>query len=226
MSYGVSVLIPSRGRPKRLFQTIESIQGTASEEVEILTYIDDDDPQLPEYFKEHIIPRIQGPRLSLSQSLKALEKRAKHYFLMLGSDDIIFKTHGWDRKMKSVIPRDGIGVVFSNDGWKNAPNHLLYTKRLVELTGVFPAEFEHFGPDTYVTDCMRSVDRLFHVQDVLIEHNHFRNGKVEKDETYAYPRDNMCNQRDKQRLEEFRKTRMPKDIAVLKAEIERFSKGA
>jgi hypothetical protein len=219
MNCGVSVLIPSRQRPKRLTATIESINKTKVGEVEVLTYVDDDDPEKDKYQS----PSILGPRINLSAAHYALEKIAKNYYLLMAADDIIFKTKGWDEKMKNAMPEDGIGVVFTNDGWKNSPNHCLYTKRLSELVGcIYPLEFEHFGMDTYFTDCMKGVGRFIHLPEILIEHHHFRNGKADQDDTYRYPRDNMANQRDTQRLNEFRKSRMPRDVAILKAEIERF----
>jgi hypothetical protein len=215
-------LIPSRGRPQRLTATIESINKTKVGEVEVLTYRDDDDPELDAYLLNHV-PTILGPRINLPAAHNALEKLAKHYYCLLGSDDIIFKTHGWDEKMKAAMPADGIGAVFTADGWKNAANHCLYTKKLSEITGVYPLEFEHFGMDTYFTDCMQAVGRFIYVGDVVIEHHHFRNGKAEQDATYRHPREGLANQRDTALLKRFRKTRMPEHIQKLKDYINAFA---
>ena len=218
MNSGVSVLIPTRRRPARLTATIRSIEKTKAGEVEVLTYVDDDDPERDKYQT----PSIIGPRINLPAAHFALEKIAKHRFLLLGADDIIFRTPGWDLKMKEAMPADGIGCVFTNDGWKNSPNHCLYTKRLTELGCGFKTEFEHFGMDTYFSDLMQGVGRFIHRSDVLIEHHHFRNGRAERDLTYDEPRSCMANQRDEKRLHALRKSHMPREIEILKAEIERF----
>lgn len=157
---------------------------------------------------------------------KALIGVAKYDFFYMVGDDTLSRTKGWDTKMVSAFPEDKIAVVFGMDGWKNVPGHLMFHRKLYELTGVFPDEFEHFGPDTYLSDVARGVDRLIQLRDVMLEHCHHRNGKAENDSTYSHPRDSMMNQRDKKRLDEYRKSRIPQDIEILKAEIERHSRGA
>lgn len=214
MNSGVSVLIPTRGRPKRLEQCIGSIKKTAAGEVEALTYVDDDDDSYTEW-------GIKGPRVERAKMFKALIEKARHPWLMICGDDVIFETKGWDLEMIKPIPEDRIGIVFGIDGWKNTPGHLLFHRRFYELTGCFPDEFEHFGIDTYMSDVMRGVERFFQVQ-VMLRHMHHRNGKAEIDDTYMHPRQTGMSKRDEERLKGFRKSRMPKDIEILKAEIERF----
>jgi hypothetical protein len=218
-SLGVSVLIATRKRPKRLKTCIQSLLENKEGEVEVLTYVDDDDDSYESW-------TVKGPRFERAKMFRALVPHAKYDFLYMLGDDTVCKTKGWDRKMIEAFPPDRIAVVFGMDGWKNVPGHLMFHRKLYELTGAFPEEFEHFGPDTYLSDVAKGVNRLVHLKDVLIEHHHHRNGKAENDETYSHPRDSMMNQRDKERLESFRKSRMPKDIEILKAEIERNTRGA
>lgn len=215
MNSGVSVLIPTRKRPKRLDECVGSIKKNAKGPVEVLTYVDDDDDSYKEW-------TVKGPRFERAKMFRSLMGHAQYPFLMICGDDTRFETHGWDEIMSAKIPPDGIGLVFGFDGWKNVAGHFLLTKRFIELTGGFPDEFEHFGIDTYISDVMRGVERFFQV-DVMIRHLHHRNGLAEQDDTYRHPRDSMMNQRDRDRLGHFRKHRMQKDIDILKAEIERFS---
>lgn len=208
-------MIATRQRPKRLRACIQSINETKEGEVEVLTYVDDDDDSYESW-------TIKGPRFERAKMFKALIGKAQFDFFYMVGDDTVFKTKGWDVKMREAIPEDQIGVVFGMDGWKNVPGHLMFTRKLYELTGAFPDEFEHFGPDTYLSDVAQGVGRLIHLRDVLIEHHHHRNGKAENDDTYSHPRQSMMNQRDERRLVQFRSGRMNEDIKKLKEAIEHF----
>lgn len=215
MNSGVSVLIPTRQRPKRLELTIESIKKTAKGPFEVLTWVDDDDESYSSW-------TIKGSRATTrSRMLKALIEKAQYPYLMNASDDVIYETEGWDEIMAKAIPDDRIAVVFGVDGWKNVPGHLFFHRRFYELTGCFPDDFEHFGIDTYVADVMRQIERLIQVQ-VMCRHMHFRNNKAESDETYTHTRTSGMSDRDRERLERHRKGYMKQDIQTLKAEIERF----
>lgn len=214
MSYGVSVLVPTKKRPKRLEQLISSIQKTAKG-VEVLTYVDEDDDSYSEW-------TVKGPSFERARMFRALFEKASNDYLMICGDDVVFETPDWNEKMAQAIPEDGIGAVFGFDGWKNVPGHLLFHRRFVDLTGAFPDDFEHFGIDTYISDVMRGVERLFQVN-VMCRHLHHRNGKAENDETYSHTRTSGMSDRDRVRLEKHRKGRMKEDIRTLKAEIERFS---
>ena len=219
----VSVLIPTRGRPKRLKQCLESLHATKTGEVEVLLYVDDDDP-----IRDEIIypGKFVGPRVGLSLAIHKLIELASHPFMMLGSDDIIFKSEGWDQHLVNAMPKDGIGATYGRDGWNNNLNHFCFHRTWYDLTGLFPKDFEHFGPDGYIGQVCMALNRRIHVEEVLIEHHHFKNQKATRDLVYDEPRNNGCVERDKNRLRAYEKTRIPEDIEILRRHCERFSQGA
>jgi glycosyltransferase involved in cell wall biosynthesis len=214
----LSLLIPTRGRPHRLRELVESVDKTRYGDVEILTYVDDDDPS------DYPIVTIRGKRIERARQFKALIPKATFDYLMICGDDCVFETEGWDRIMVSAFPRDDVALIYGNDGWKNVAGHGMFHRKLYDLTGVCPDEFEHFGPDTYLAEIFGSLKRLIQVP-VMVKHKHFRNGKAERDETYDHPRKTGMHLRDSERLKSFRSTRMKDDIEILRAEIERFSGG-
>lgn len=215
---GVSVLMQTRGRLKRFKISLGAIEKTKTGNVEVLTYIDDDDPT------DYPIKTIVGPRVGSSKRLNALAEKAQYdHFLLIG-DDQIPQTKGWDEEMISLMPADHIGLVHCKDNWKETVSALLIHRRWYELIGICPDGFEHFGPDTYMADVARGVNRLFRTEKAVIEHHHYRNGKAEKDETYDYPRHSGMSHRDEGRLVILRQNRMGEDIQSLKGEIERASK--
>lgn len=218
MSSGVSVLIQTRGRPKRFAECVSAIEKYKQGDVEVLSYVDEDDKS------DYPNPTIRGPRVGASKRLLALVEKAQYdHFLFIGDDQVVMSP-SWDVKMRALMPADRIGLVYSKDNWKESVSAILVHRRWWQLTHLFPNDFSHFGLDTYMTDIARTMGRLFMEKSVVIEHRHFRNGKAERDETYDYPRHSMFNQSDQTKLTAYRKSRMPTDIKILKEEIERFSR--
>lgn len=173
----LSVLVPTRGRPKRYRLMLESLRKTATGQVEILNYVDDDDSGY-EY------PFMTGPRIGTAAALIKLADKAQGDYLMLGSDDIRFDTVGWDRILQDALPPDGIGLAWAADGWKNAANHFVFGRKWFELTGLWPNVFRHFGPDTYMRKIAEKLKRAYFVPSVHIAHLHFRNSRADTDRTY------------------------------------------
>lgn len=208
---GVSVLITTRSRPKRFRETVESILKTKTGEVEILSYVDENDPKRDEYES----PSIIGPRNGLGDAIHRLIEKASCSYMLVGSDDIIFKTKGWDERMLDAMPKDCIGAVHCADGWGNNFNHFMFHQRWVSLTGLFPRELERFGPDGYVGKIAVALKRKFFLEDVVIEHNHFKNNKAKPDETYMEMRNNGTADRDHKRMKSY-DARIQKEIELLK----------
>ena len=174
----LSVLMPSRGRPDLCKKAIQSAQDTAEGELEFLVYVDEDDPTRDQY-KNPII----GPRISAGASILALSRLAKGDMLMFGCDDFTWETKGWDRIFRERMPAHGLAVLYYMDrpGAAKAINPV-FTRKWMEVTGLFPGYFKHFGPDTWVIDTARKAGVLIPVNDVLIRHN-----KVQ-DDTYRASR--------------------------------------
>lgn len=135
--------------------------------------------------------------------------------MLLGADDIEFMTKGWDEKMVSAMPDDCIGAVYCEDNWKQTLNHFMFHQKWVSLTGLFPDDFEHFGPDGYAAKVVDAINRRIFLKDVVIEHHHFKNNKAKSDDTYQNARNGGIVDRDQKRLKDYQH-RIDRDIAVLK----------
>lgn len=215
----VSVLIPTRGRPKRFRNTVETLLKTKSGKVEILAYLDEDDNREPyERIKFPELRYIVGPRIGLAKIIHKLIESALHSHMFLGADDIEFQTFGWDTKMVEAMPEDCIGLVYANDNWKRVCNHFMFHQKWVSLTGFFPDDFEHFGPDGYVMKIAKELKRAIYLPDVVIEHLHWKASKAARDLTYAYPNESGMVDRDLKRQKQY-EPRALRDIEVLRAYI-------
>ena len=118
----ISILCPSRGRPDLAKKMIDSAVALAATDIEILLYINDDDPELNRY-KELIDSKyiILGPDRSPAYSWNRLAELAKHDYYFLMGDDAWFETQDWDLKLIQAFDQypDKIAMVFpSVDGFE------------------------------------------------------------------------------------------------------------
>lgn len=188
----ISILCPSRGRSQRFMYMKASALETAAEpeSVNVLLALDDDDPMINQYPTADHVQRFRTPAGHL---FNALAHKADGDVLMAAADDVLFRTQGWDTKVREVYARfpDGLFIAspMNGDG-KRRVNHWFTGRQWVQLFGwIMPAHFEHFCDDEWVQEVAGPCGRLVYMDDVLIEHMHKKYGKGENDETYRSKRE-------------------------------------
>ena len=194
----ISILTPSRGRPKRYERFAESVMSNADGEVELLTYVDSDDPTCTEYPKDVYV----GPKQpSVGCCWNYLAEVADGDVLIMGNDDLVYRTEGWDTILLDQLSgfSDKIYCAYFNDGI-NGKKHCAFpiiSRKWFETVGRFVPEcFRFFCHDTWVMDVARKIDRLHYIPEVFIEHEHFTNKKAPKDKTYTMNRGNNTSRHD------------------------------
>ena len=212
----LTVLLPSRGRPLRFKECLQSLLNT-SENAEVSVYLDEDDETKDQY--PSLDGRVRytvGPRIWTAKIIKKLMAECDTEYMMFGADDILFKTDDWDKTLMKAVPKDGIGLAYGNDKWKGAPGHFVFHRKWYELTGMYPEGFIHFGPDGYAVKVMETLDRgrMRYIPQVEIPHLHFRNGLAPSDKTYEEER---AVGDGRQALEDALRDQLPKDLEILKA---------
>ena len=214
-----SLLCPTRGRPARFVEMLESALATAKfpNRVEFHAGIDADDPSLAEYRKLlHRLPvniTIYPERVRPSVMWQELYKVSSGGILMLCNDDVIFRTHGWDERVEAEFAKhdDGLLLCWSNDLEPQArgkANHWFVSAAWCRALGFFTWEgdcgglgaLEYFGNDDVPWMVAKSVGRAVYLKDVHIEHMHAKYGKSAKDATYTEPRKSNPTSRDEPRL--------------------------
>lgn len=98
----ISILCPTRGRPEMARRMAESAVETAADTrgLEILFWLNEDDPKLSEYKHSPYTVLIMGKDGPTSYAWNELAKRAAGDILMLMGDDVVFETPGWDNKIR------------------------------------------------------------------------------------------------------------------------------
>lgn len=200
MNY-ISIVTPSRDRAAKAKGYIQSIQDTAEfpERVEVLLYVDDDDPQLKAYraIMEHpwTLMRVHievGPSLfgDIGSMWNAVAKLAMGNILYAGNDDLMHITKGWDVVVDREVANypDDIYCLWFNDninGEKHCAFPLVSRKWYEALGYLYPTGFKYCYPDTWVFDIGKKVGRCRYVGDVMVEHQWM--GR-HQDETYRRSR--------------------------------------
>lgn len=194
----ISLLIPTRGRPKSLVSLMESVFSTAAmpEKVEVAVYIDDDDTEtLPVDLSAYNVRRIVGPRQSMGKLNAVCFAATQGNIVILCNDDVIIRTKGWDQKIREAAARfsDQVYLFYPNDlfkGEKLATFPILSRLTCDTITDPFPGEYRGAFIDVHIMDIFKQLkgaghDRVVYLEDVVFEHMHHRLGKSDMDKTYS-----------------------------------------
>lgn len=195
----ISVLCPTRGRPKECAEMVRTAADTSLGEVEVLLYLDEDDPTVNDYAKQ--VPlnldagrvRVRplfGRRDGLGRAWNRLAANAAGDVLKMGNDDERYQTPGWDGLISAALSRFplGLGVVWGADGVRNACQCLFpctgveWRRRLGHWT---PECFRFYYHDTWIWDIARLVGRTQYLPSVRIPHHASQDGLYRETHTRA-----------------------------------------
>jgi hypothetical protein len=178
-----SVVMPTRGRPERCKQALESLFATAEGEIELIVGFNPDS-QYPVDERAKVYLSPTGP----SQRTGEMAAMATGEIIMQGSDDFLWRTPGWDRIFHEKAEKHPIACFFFNDGRPEDKMDScipVVTRKFYEIAGYFPSYFFHFYGDTWVADIANMAGCLRYVPEVVIEHMHPKFRKAQSDETYG-----------------------------------------
>lgn len=183
----VSTVVPTRGRPNKCKQMIESwIKNTKDSEL-IIYYQTDDQPEALEKYKQleslYNHPNIKwssGERFTSGMIWNKLyEDYATAPIIHLGSDDLHYKTKNWDQEVQNVTKLfpDEVYCISVREGGKEDRRgricrHPVVSRKMIDTLGFFhPPFFIHYNVDIYWRDICDEVGRFVIMgQDVLIGH--------------------------------------------------------
>ena len=176
----ISLLCPTRGRPDRAMQFLDSVLATQKNDNEIIFGLQKDDPELSKYPAAITSRAVYFDPRSTVYYWNEMAKIAKGNLLTLIADDVIMRTKGWDEKFEAVSDKypDQIYLITTQDG-RNAgihPNNLptphpTITRKWYETLGyfTFPGLF-HYYADTWNASIARQLGRQVNLYDVTWEH--------------------------------------------------------
>lgn len=187
----IAILCPSRGRPERFGEMVEAATRAATEEFVVYCGLDEDDPTLDDYPDLDLVEYFVSPRKRLAEWTNRLAKLAimdGHDILGFLGDDHRHRTYGWDRLIGHAMAEMGSGLVYGDDGLQGErlPTAPFWSADIIRALGWFyPPVLMHLYADDYWLRLANDLGCRRYLPQVLIEHEHYCNGKAVKDESYA-----------------------------------------
>lgn len=193
----LTVIVPTRGRPNRALQLLNTIVDTRQiHDTNVVFSVDSDDPELDLY---HAVAEMR-PDMARVDVVKggwmvaALNETAARVVLdpevsavgFLG-DDHRPRTNGWDASYLSALRVLGAGIVFGNDllQFDFVPTQCAMSADIVRRLGwMCHPSLKHMYVDTLWRDMAKPVGKLVYLPDVIVEHLHYINNKSTMDEGY------------------------------------------
>ena len=225
-----SILCPTRGRPDMAARFVESFYSCSAwpDLLEILLYVDEDDPLLPEYVKKTATMQsriIVGPSEGVGRAWNELAKASAGQYLMMGNDDLFCETWGWDRTLvqRFVKYPDGIFLAFTADGINPGGDRCCFpivSRYWYETLGEFVVQkYKFFYHDTDLHDIAKKLnmpDRVLYYPDIMFRHNHATTTRP-SDATHERNRKKNENKLDSEQFKKLDAERGRKAFLLLRA---------
>jgi ABC-type polysaccharide/polyol phosphate transport system ATPase subunit len=196
--YRISLLVPTRGRAQLARRFLESVLARSERPdlVEVVLYADEDDPASHSLSIEGLeVETIVGPRASMGEYNSACLEAARGDIVILGNDDVVIQTRGWDRKLRELHTAlgDHVYLAYPNDLFKGkrlSSFPILSRKTCELLAEPFPRAYVGAFIDQHLLDVFKRLEwhghpRIMYLEDVIFEHMHFRTGKGDFDQIYG-----------------------------------------
>jgi glycosyl transferase/beta-hydroxylase protein BlmF len=194
----ISIIVPTRKRPKAVTELVETIVNTADDfsKIEILFYIDPDDVEsercileLISTYDSNIKYTSSRETLNLSQMWNyAYDTLSTGDIIMLCADDIRFRTNSWDTLVRNEFLKveDKIILVYGDDKIHsiNHATHSFVHRKWIETSGFWlPPYFCHDYVDTWLFEVSNRLVRSVYLPSVVTDHMHYSFGKSAYDST-------------------------------------------
>ncbi len=202
----VSLLCPTRARARQACEFVRSVRRTAADttRVEVLFYVDSDDPQLGLY--ETLLAReagrtprlaackvVVGPPMSISKSWNVLAAQSTGDVVGMANDDQIYVDYAWDHALDraATLFADDIFCMYFDGGQYvgRTADFPLVSRRWYETLNYFtPGIFAFWFNEHWILDIAQRIGRLHAIPGILVEHLHFTAFLAPFDATYQQHR--------------------------------------
>lgn len=187
------MLCPSRGRPARAREMVDTFLATRTE-ADLLVAVGRDDAahdryrQIipPEYFES--VPSTDGFVRALNGPATYFASKGDYTYLGFVGDDHRFRTPEWDRLFCDLLDERGGGIAYANDGnWTEGqlPTNVVMNAAIIRALGwmALPG-VKHLYADNAWLAIGEQLGRAFFFPDILIEHLHPMFGGAAWDQMY------------------------------------------
>ena len=184
-------ICPSRGRPQKAKQMVESFYRTSR--LSHLILILDKDDETKEVYKTLIGDKceicVNEDLLNYTEIINYFFKFYRsHEFYSVTNDDFFYHTESWDVKLIEEIKLSGKhGIAYGNDLLQgaNLPTTSIVSREICDALGWLQMpKLHHLFGDNVWSAIGQKARCLHYRQDVIIEHRHYFSKKVPADNTF------------------------------------------
>jgi len=233
----ISILCPSRGRPKNIEQLRENILNITYDiyDIELLLKLDTDDLYKLDSRYDYFIKSYIGDRSPYLNRdyYNFLAKKAKGQYLWGWGDDCRVETKNWDIILYQRIEEylkdkpDRIAYISVNEEGSKAkhPCFPLITKEAFQVLGEYHcSELLSWGSDRILWEIYNGVGRTLHIPEISIKHLSYHDGSAPFDETAKSMKERFFRNPNAHNF--VSENIVPKHIEKLKTYIKEFNKNA
>lgn len=183
------VLCPSKGRPEKAQELLDSFNATKRlDDTKLVFVIDEGEVDYPGLLA--IIPPSgrRGMVDPLNTAYRVIAENETWDTIGFVGDDHRFRTPGWDAIFSEILAAGGGGLIYGNDlNWPNGeiPTMIFGSAWVWDALGwmALPS-CQHLYVDNAWRVIGEETNRLWYVPEVIIEHVHPAYSKAEWDEGY------------------------------------------
>ena len=180
-------ICPTRNRPHRIINLIDSFIKTHSKGSELVVYVGEKDERLDEYKRvfdellDSCWTYIIDERAYAGEVVNYISSILKpdYDYYQEVNDDHVYITPQWDKKLIKVIETKGRGwgLVCGNakvTRHHRHPSATIISANCIKTLGhfVWPGIRTYMG-DVYLRDLYEAVNRSFYCEEVIIQHEHY-----------------------------------------------------
>lgn len=171
----IAILVPTKRRPEQFKRMVDSVALTASSEIKVLPFLaDSDDYIFPEACTTPIIGQEWLPTVHKWNLLAEYAKDYNPSLFMLGADDMVFESKGWDKALLDHYDalENKIHVYHLQDSRdKDGTPHPIVTREYIEAMGYFlPPIFLHWYCDSWTVQIAKENACFTHLRDHSLAH--------------------------------------------------------
>lgn len=188
----IAILVPSRERPEQLKRMIESAKKTAYNPVKIFLAISPEDEAAYQFIngntRKYIMPENMPTAHKWNLLADEAMRNSDNTLFMVGADDMIFGTPGWDEALakhyEALGARKQHVYHLQDSRDKDGTPHPIMTREYIEAMGyLVPPMFLHWHIDTWTVELAKQLKCFTHLTDYELIHDKC-NDRGEPDETH------------------------------------------
>lgn len=196
----ISIVMPTRKRPRDLNRLVSSIINTAThlENIEVCICVDHDDMEsaialIALSDRVNIKVCIVSKQQCHGEYWNSAWRQATGDVIQMSSDDFIYRTRGWDIEVLKEINKfeDKMVMVYGEDGFQHGKlaTHAFIHRRWTDALGEFVQMHTNvFYHDTWIDVLSTRIGRRCYREDLYFEHMHPAARKSTEDDTHRQAR--------------------------------------